>query len=255
MSISGWCGIEDVFDANHKVGRLPMNRAGGSLEQRVAVMDRIGIAEALVSSVTAIYHAPAAGNKELSRAINGNPRLAACWVGLPPGCGELPSLERWVGEAEQAGVAAVRVYPSGHGWSLTSVEGMSLLAAVTAAGMPILVDSDEVSWADLERVANAIDGAKLIVCEVGYRRLREAAGPLSRQDGLLVDLSYLGGHQALEWLVTEFGAHRVVFGTGAPGCDPAGAMGRLMWSGLDVSEIKLVAGGTMRALLGRGDAA
>jgi len=129
---------------------------------------------------------------------------------------------------------------------------MSLLAGVTEVGMPILVDSDEVSWADLERIADAIDGAKLIVCQVGYRSMREAAGPLSRQNGLIVDLSYLGGHQALEWLVSEFGAHRVVFGTGAPVCDPAGAMGRLMWSGLDLSEIKLVAGGTMRALLGRG---
>jgi predicted TIM-barrel fold metal-dependent hydrolase len=65
-----------------------------------------------------------------------------------------------------------------------------------------------------------------------------------------LDLSYLGSHLGLEWLVDRFGAGRLLFGTGAPVRDPADAVTRLLWSELPDADVAAIGAGNLSRLIG-----
>jgi len=60
----------------------------------------------------------------------------------------------------------------------------------------------------------------------------------------------LCGHLAVEWVARRYGAHRVLFGTGAPVTDDAGPRFRLDHLELSADEVELIAGGNVMELLG-----
>jgi hypothetical protein len=64
-----------------------------------------------------------------------------------------------------------------------------------------------------------------------------------------VDLSYLGSHQGLEWLVNRNGANQILFGTGAPFTDGGGAVTRLLLSSLPDAECEAIGHGNLHRLL------
>jgi predicted TIM-barrel fold metal-dependent hydrolase len=79
--------------------------------------------------------------------------------------------------------------------------------------------------------------------------MRRYAGLLARRPNVFIDLSYLGSHQAVEWLAARGHAGRMLFGTGAPVIDGGGAVTRLMLADLAESERAVIAAGTLSSLL------
>ncbi|HEV7648522.1 MAG TPA: amidohydrolase family protein [Actinophytocola sp.] len=241
-----------LFDANALLGRYPTTAAGvTTAAELLAWLDRFGIAEALVGHTASWLHDPATGNAWLAEELAGSDRLRACWVVLPGGTGELGEPDRLVSLARSAGVAAARAYPADHGWSLTTPDAGSLLDALAAAGLPLLVDAEQVPWADLAACATAHPDLRLVVCRTGYRALRRLAGLLAGTGNVWVEISTLATHQGLEWLADRFGADRLVFGTGLPLRDPAEAVTRLLLSDVDDKAARAIGGGNLRGLLAR----
>jgi len=89
----------------------------------------------------------------------------------------------------------------------------------------------------------------VIVCGLGYRSLRRAAGILDRRPNVYLDLSDLSTHESLEWLCETFGPRRLVFGTGTPLRDGGEAVTRLLWSELDAVALRWIGSATLRGLL------
>jgi len=243
-------GVE-LLDVNAMVGRLPAEDVGdGSVAELCKTMDRFAIGSALVAHSAAWRHDPATGNRLLLDEIAGEPRLMPCWVGLPDTCGEVAPPAEFVEAATRAGVRAVRLYPGDHGFRFSGPDVAPLLDAIARAELPLILDLDQASWADIEQVAASRPRLQIVVCGLGYRVLRELAGVLDRATNVHVDLSYLGSHLGLEWLVERFGVHRVLFGTGMPVRDPADAVSRLLWSELDDENVRMIGAGTAGRLLG-----
>jgi predicted TIM-barrel fold metal-dependent hydrolase len=139
--------------------------------------------------------------------------------------------------------------PHSHGFDLGGPDLAPLLDAAAEHGLPMLVDKGETDWGTVERVAAAHPELWLLLSDVGYRELRQLCGLLARHPRTLVSTANLSGHRTLEYLVEQFGAHRLVFGTGQPVRDPAEAVFRLLWSELDDAAVRAVGGDTMRGLL------
>lgn len=239
----------ELFDANAMIGPLANEPDGLDGAGLLATMDRLGIAEAVVGHLWSVVHDPGTGNRRLLAEIAGQRRLQACWVVVPDTCGELGGARSFVADALDAQVAAVRAFPNTHGYQLAGPDCADLLAHVAEAGLPLLVDSQEASWQEIEAVATRHAQLQVVACSVGYRSLRQIAGVLSRTDNVLVDLSNLSTHLGLEWLAARYGARRLIFGTGLPHRDPADAVTRIRWSELGVEELVAVSSSNLRRLL------
>ncbi|HEY8373637.1 MAG TPA: amidohydrolase family protein [Pseudonocardiaceae bacterium] len=240
----------ELFDVNALLGRLPVDDVGdGSVAELIHRMDRLGVGRAVVAHTVAWRHDPPTGNRLLLREIADQPRLLPCWVVLPDTCGELGGVDQFLTEARQHGVVALRAYPADHGYRLAGRDLAPLLAGAAELALPLLVDAEQTSWAEVEQVAERHPTLPVVVCRTGYRALRELAGVLARTDNVRVDLSYLGSHLGLEWLVEHFGPDRLLFGTGTPVRDPADAVTRLLWSELDDAQVAQIGAGNLHRML------
>ncbi|AIJ26230.1 MULTISPECIES: amidohydrolase family protein [Amycolatopsis] len=241
-----------LVDANAMLGPLPTEDVGqGTAAETVKDMDRVGIGSAVVCHSHAWRHDPPSGNRLLVREIADEPRLLPCWVVLPDTCGELGGIDRFLADAERAGVAAFRAYPHDHGYALAGPDVAPLMAAMAERRRPLLVNADQVPLDEVEALAGTHPELPIVLCATGYRLLRRLAGVLARTGNVHVDLSYLGSHLGLEWLVERFGPSRLLFGTGAPARDRADAITRLLWSELDDTATRRIGGTNLLTLLGK----
>jgi predicted TIM-barrel fold metal-dependent hydrolase len=240
-----------LFDANCAMGPIPWGEPG--LPDATAVvrhLDRFGLDRALVSHTSAWRHDPMAGNQEIVEQARGDSRIRPCWVALPGTCGEVPPAAEYARQAQSLGVAALRAYPDEHGFDVDGADFRPYLEAAAEAVLPVLLPADGTPWAAVDAVLERHPSLIVILTDVGYRTLRRTAGLLGRYDGLRIELSGLTSHEGFEWICEQFGADRVVFGTGAPLRDAGEAVTRLFWSGLTDRDVQRVAADNLRVLLG-----
>jgi Amidohydrolase len=242
----------ELDDANALLGPVATERGAGDAVAMLAMMDRLRITSALVTHSHAWRHDVSPGNQMVLAAIAGQPRLRPCWMVLPDTCGEVPAPTDFLANAAASGVAAFRASPGDHGYDLLGPDLAKLLTGLEEYARPLFVDLDQVTWAQVDALAERHTGLPVVVTRTGYREVRPMAGVLDRRPNVHVDLSYLGTHQVLEWLVARFGPTRVLFGTGFPLRDPADAVTRLLWSDLDDEAAAAVGAGTLRGLLSGG---
>jgi hypothetical protein len=245
-----------LFDANAMIGKFPTGElAYHSVAGLRDALDRHGIARALVYHSLAWHHDPATGNHLLLEELGGDPCFVPCWVILPPATGEIGSPAEFIAALDQHGVGAVRAFPRDHVYPLAGPDCAPLLAPLAARRVPLLVDYEQSSWAEIEAVAAQYPDLPVLVCRVGYRSLRVLAGLLDRRPNVLLDLAYFGTHQGLEWLVARFGTGRVCFATGMPFTDAGGAITRLMYADLDETAVQAIGAGNLERLLAGGGVA
>jgi predicted TIM-barrel fold metal-dependent hydrolase len=242
-----------IHDVNAMVGPIPTG-PGSNCAELVATMRKFRIGRALVAHSYAWRHDPAIGNSLVIKELAQYRELRPCWV-VDPWIMQQPlASEDFFAQVREAHVLAFRVYPDDHGFDLLGHDAGRMLGDLEAFGKPVLVDAAQASWSEVEEVARRHPALPLVVTQTGYRTLRAIAGALERHPEVYVDLSYLGSHAGLEWLVSNFGASRILFGSGFPHRDPADAITRLWWSELADKDVADIAGGTLRRLLERSGA-
>jgi predicted TIM-barrel fold metal-dependent hydrolase len=242
-----------LVDLDCLIGRHPQVDVGdGGVPQLLAMMDRFGIEQAVVTHTQSWLYAPALGNAQVTALVQDQPRLRACWVLLPDTCAETEPAADFVSSALCTGVAAVRAYPRDHGYRLDGADAAPLLHALAAAGLPLIVNADQLNWERIEIIAARHPSLELVVTRTNYRSLREIAGVLGRRSRVRVTLAGLLSHCGLEWIVRQFGPARVVFGTGWPERDPAEAVARLLWSELGDAEVAAIGSANLHRMLAEG---
>lgn len=223
-----------LWDVNRFLGRWPTAElAYHDLAGLLADMDRLGIARAVVSHTDAWQHDPTTGNARLTAEIETaseevRNRLLPCWVIVPPVTREQGTPEELADALDRHAVRFARLCPRDHNYSLVEPDAAEMLDLLERRRTIALIDADQTSWEEIDRVAAAHPQLSIIVCRTGYRSLRRMAGVLERRPNCFIDLSYFGSHQGVEWLVERFGKSRLIFGTGAPLVDGGGGVTRLL---------------------------
>ncbi|NIM70510.1 MAG: hypothetical protein GTO48_08685, partial [Xanthomonadales bacterium] len=113
-----------------------------SVPELLAVMDRFGIGQALVTHCDSRTHHPAVGNRAVGELTDGQPRLLPAWVLLPPSTGETPQPECIIEELRAGGVKAAFLCPGTYGHGLADWELDALLEPLAAAGVPVFLDGE-----------------------------------------------------------------------------------------------------------------
>jgi predicted TIM-barrel fold metal-dependent hydrolase len=240
-----------LIDVNAAIGPWPNGDSEaldvGSLTAR---LDALGIGSALVYHTVAATYDAASGNRRLLEEIAGAPRLLPCFVLDPLESGEHGDPATLGDRLARDGVRAVRVLPRDHAWSLGGREALLLAETAAKAGLPLFVDLPQTDWADVDAVLSAVGSLRLVVCRAGYRDLRRLLPLLDTHPGLHCDLSYFSAHDGVEEIVERFGHDRLVFGTGMPECEPAGALARLTFAGVDDAAAEAMGHENATRLLG-----
>jgi len=245
----------ELWDVNCLLGRWPSaSLLFHDVAGLLARMDQLGVARAAVSHTECLHYDVAAGNEELMRLLAqaapaDRARLWPVWSLVPLVTGEQGPPAELTAALDQNGIRLARLYPRDHNYSLSGPDAAELLAFLAPRHTVTLIDSEQTSWEEVDRVAAAYPGLPLVVCQVGYRALRRFAGVLARRPNVHIDLSFFASHQGLEWLVARAGPGQVLFGTGAPVSDGGGGAARLLLSGLPPEACAAIAHGNLQRLL------
>ncbi|MEU5973234.1 amidohydrolase family protein [Streptomyces sp. NPDC047315] len=226
-----------VVDVNRMLGPLPFDTVpSANPPGLLRELDRLRIDTAYVVHTHAVYGDPRDGNSALpppDRRLRPVPTLVPGPLGTGPvGAGSL-----------------VRLCPAEHGWPLAGRHSLALAAELAAAGTVALLGWEGVVGDDVRKLAAAEPGLRLVLTGTGYRSGRALADLMDVQDEVYVDTSTLLGHLQVEWFAERFGAHRVLFGTGAPVTDDAGPRHQLDHLELPETDRAMIAGGSALRLL------
>ncbi|MEU9606232.1 amidohydrolase family protein [Streptomyces sp. NPDC048057] len=226
-----------VVDVNRMLGPLPFDTVpSADPPGLLRELDRLRIDTAYAVHAHAVYGDPRDGNAALpppERRLRPVPVLVPGPLGTGPlGTG-----------------AVVRLCPAEHGWPLAGRHSLDLAADLAAAGTVTLLGWEGVVGDDVRRLAAAEPALRLVLTGTGYRSGRALADLMDVQDEVYVDTSTLLGHLQVEWFAERFGAHRVLFGTGAPVTDDAGPRHQLDTLELPEPDRALIAGGNALRLL------
>lgn len=239
----------DLFDVNCFLGRWPTEV---SLTPDVAALrqelDRLGVHGALVRHTWGWWYDPIEGNQALLRALEGHPELRPCLAAapLPEDVGGLDRFLAGLGDSRAGGVC---LYPQAQRFSLSRPFAGALLDALAAASVPVVLELQETSWEAIQDVVAGWPGLPVVIARAGYRILRYLMPLLRTYPNLYVDIAYLADNLAIEHVAVTVGPERLLFGTGTPRVDGAGALARLMYSTIPNDQKELIASGNAKRLL------
>ena len=222
-----------VIDVNRIVGPVPTGDVPSTdAAGLLAELDRLAIDAACVVHSRDLYYDPTTAAE-----LPDDPRLVRVPVVVP---GPL-------GTAVPETAKLVRMCPAEHRFRLTGPHGIEAARELAERGITVLVTLEDPG--EIHRLASEVPALRIVLINTGYRALRELADLLEVHPELNVDTATLCGHLSVEWVVRRYGAHRVLFGTGAPLTDDAGPRFQLDHLELPVDDVALIASGNVLELL------
>lgn len=219
------------------------------VEDFVRDYEYYGIGAALVHHAVAVEYHQDVGNRRLLEEIRDFPHLFPQWVVLPGHTGEMAPADELIAEMLARGVRAARIYPAMHGFPLSEAVAGPLLAALAAHRLPLFADVTELSIDAAASLCERYPELPVVLCGVAWGSDRQLEPALERAPNLHIETHAFQGHRAFERFVRDFGAERLIFGTGLPDCSPGAAVMMPLYEAISAEERALIAGGNLLRLL------
>lgn len=245
-----------IIDVNGFLGHYPYRRIdGGSPSALVDAMQRVGIAQAWVSNLAAVFwRDPTEGNRIVFQA-------AMHQLSLRPVPAVHPGLPGWIEVLEEAvdrAAPCVRADPLCYGLAPNGSEMMALVRAAAERRLPLMMavrheDSrqrhpndavTDLPASALRALIRSHPEARLIVTHADRGTIEQThfgATP-DEANRLLWDICWLWGppEDQLQLLVTTMGAGRFCFGTGMPLRIPESSIAKLELTELSPTERRAI---------------
>jgi len=246
------------FDCEMGVGRsglgFPLTPTAADA---LAVMERYGIAEALVYDRHALESGVFDRFDEIVSFCATSPRLHPSIHVVPPATGEQPPPERLVDQCLANGVKALRACPSAHNYLCDSHSMGSLLAAMERRRVPLVHTSMQVQdhpwlhappWPAIREIALAFPRLPVVVLYTGMLQNRNLLPLLAECPNVLADLTCTS-FQFVERVVETVGSTRLVLASHYPTEDPGLYTPWLTYAGVGAADLARIAGDNIRRLL------
>jgi hypothetical protein len=241
------------FDCNAFIGsparRLlaPAPRA----EDLLAEMDFCGVEKTLVWHIAQHDASPVVGNQLLAEAIRDQPRLIGCWTILPNQTRELPQPSAFFEQMKQARVGALRIFPGSHHFLARGVALGDWLEPMVARRIPLFVSVRRgMEWRDIYDLLAEFPDLICVICDHGCWGMdREFRPLLERYPNVYVDLAQYLLDGGIEALVSDYGAGRILFGSGFPESYLGGMILALRHARIPEQAKAAIAGGNLERIL------
>jgi hypothetical protein len=231
------------IDVNAFLGRYPFRHApGGSPQALLEAMDRVGVDQAWLSNLSAVFWKdPTEGNELLYSAVQRDPRLRP----VPAVHPELANWRDIVEDAVTRGAPALRADPTFYGIDPAGADMLTMAAGCGESGLPLMLavrfedgrqrhpndHAAELSPHAVRTLVRSHPRVRLIVTHADRDFIEQVhfgstPGEASR---ILWDICWIWGppedHLAL--LLETVGVARFVFGTGMPLRIPESSVAKL----------------------------
>jgi uncharacterized protein len=245
----------DLFDSNAYFGHWPYwDLQDKTPDDLVALMDRAGIARAVVLSLRGMILDWRSGNDETLRECARRPDRLLPAVTLSPfmngGPDELNRLA-------DAGARCVRLYPQFHSYRLDATFVDDICRTAADRRLPVVIPTRPMmNWrfsaVSLETIGAVVERhpkTHFVMSGPNYLiEFQALARLMTRCANVSYEISCLQGFGAVKKLVGEVGVRRILFGTGATLNNPACNVAKLRHAGLTDEESQAVASGNATAL-------
>ncbi len=243
----------EFFDCNVFFG-LPAKRPLApvpTVEALLAEMDRAGIAKALVWHIAQHDAAPQLGNRLVTEMIHSYPRLVGCWTMLPNQAREFPPPRVLFQQMRDARVGALRVFPNAHRFLVNAVSMDDLLTSMVTRRIPLFVSVKRgMDWRDVYALLADFPELVCVICDHGCWGMDRMFRPLlERYPNVYVDTSQYMLDGGIEALVADYGARRLLFGSGFPESYFGGMMMALQHAEIPHAAQVAIASGNLEGLL------
>ena len=245
------------FDASTYIGlpavepRLGPPGAPVDAAGLLAEMDRAGIERALVWHVAQRDYEVTAGNRLLAEAIASHERLTGCWSLLPPQTLELGVVGEFFQAAGRARVKAFRAWPKANRYLLRADAMGEVLDRLIAARAPLILSLPEhVEWANVYELLAELPELTVILADLGNWGQDRFFRPLiERYPNVYVELGGYFVDGGIEAFVADYGAGRMLFGTGFPLMYHGANMLMLAHAEISDADKQAIASGNLARLL------
>ena len=244
---------EFVFDIHGHLGTLADFQIVDGDAQSIAVtLDRLGINGIAMSSLVSIHSDCRLGNQLLQEAIGRFPDKFFGYVTVSPWLDDIP-LDMYFRD-KHSNMVGIKIHAAMHGSSINDKRYLPYLEFADKKGLPVLLHTWEV--ADIIHIAQLAEKFRNAVFIVGHSAMRsyevkqEVVKAVRKYDNILVDTTISVAYDgAIEWIVSQIGADRVLYGSDLPFYDCRFVLGKLGLSRLSDSEKLKILGENARKLL------
>ncbi len=241
------------FDCNAFFG-LPTIRPllpVASAEALLAEMDRAGIERALVWHIAQHDASPQVGNQLLADAIRPHPRLVGCWTVLPNQAREFPPPRQLFQAMREARVGAIRIFPGSHKFLANEVALGDLLGPMVERRVPLFLSMQRgMDWRSVYDLLIEFPNLVCVICDHGCWGEDRLFRPLlDSYPNVYVDTARYLLDGGIEALVADYGAQRLLYGSGFPESYFGGMMLALRHARIPDEAKGLVASGNLERIL------
>jgi predicted TIM-barrel fold metal-dependent hydrolase len=241
------------FDCNAFFG-LPATRPLApvpTVDAFLAEMERAGIERALVWHIAQYDASARVGNELLAEAIRPHERLVGCWTLLPNQAHELPAPAVFFRQMKAARIKALRVFPAAQRFLANAVTMGDWFEALTAQRIPLFVSLRRgMDWRDIYALLAEYPDLVCVICDHGCWGMDRLFRPLlERYPHVYVDTAQYLLDGGLESLVADYGARRVLYGSGFPESYFGGMMMALRHAQIPEEAKEAIAAGNLERIL------
>ncbi len=242
------------FDSNAFLGRHtnPYTESPFRAEHAVSLLGaQVNLSGLLVFHAEAVLYDALHGNQTLIDETNERPGLHRVWVALPEVSADEDEAGKFLSAMEEHRVAAVRIFPRTHNFTLTNQSLDPLFSLLNGRAFPVFANQEEISWDEVIYLLRSFPRLPFVLTNVGYR-LGRYVDPLMRcYPTFHLELSRYQVHRGLEDLCRKFGSERLLFGSGLPVFSPEPVMAMVMSAQIGLHDKQNIAEANLRRLLRR----
>ena len=249
------------FDCNVCLGQAsrPAESKIETVGQLLSAMDRYEVAKALVYHKETLNN-PQTGNEILIREIDRSPRLTGCAAVAPAWSGEFGDIAAYFTALHAHGIRAIRLFPRIHNFLLAGFCLDTVLEQARRCAMPVIIDELAIedlpvsTWSfspDLGAIytlAMEFSGVNFIVLYPGMLTQRMVFTLMARCCNVFFECSSFG-YKNIEYVCEQYGAEKLIFGTGFPILDPGAFLSDILHADIDRSSREKIASRNLERLL------
>lgn len=244
----------NYFDCNAFIGRparreifTPAPTANDILQE----MNFCGVEKALVWHAAQLDASPQVGNDLLIQAIQYQPRLSGCLAILPNQAHEYPPMEELLKTMRAARITAMRAFPIEHHFLFNRVAMNAWLELMVDRQIPLFLSVERgANWEILYALLEEFPDLTCVICDHGCwgedRRFRPL---IELYPNTYVDTANYLLDGGIEAFVKDYGADRMLYGSGFPRCHFGGMMLAIQHARISDAAKTAIAGGNLTRLL------
>ena len=245
----------DAFVTVGQRYELPLDDPRSTADTIARSMSRCGISAAFVTHTAARDFDAMGGNSMLLEEVAGREEFRPIATVVPGaflgdgGTDDAEALRGYLTKHRFCG-AAINPLATNHNYSVSDWCSGVLLSVLESMRMPLFVEFSEIGGDVLAYLLAAHPKLPVVVCRIFYGSDRVLFPLLDRHANLYVLTTIDRQYRSLEEYTARFGAARLVFGSCYPGSSMGASVASILMSGLDESEKRQIASGTIEGLQG-----